>query len=105
MGKAGGAPGVSHASCQAERNCRLNFPVRYLERTVSREVAATSLSRNTSEVSESVVVSHTEPVHAPAAPIAIIPAICLPVMIPPAASTGTLRIFDIAAITSGKNTT
>ncbi|HEX3950366.1 MAG TPA: hypothetical protein VHW95_10995 [Steroidobacteraceae bacterium] len=53
--------------CRAvERNWRLNFPVRYIERIVSRELAATSLSRSTSVTSESPVASHTEPVHAPA---------------------------------------
>lgn len=68
---------------------REGLPVRPFDRTVSREVAATIFSRNTSEHSLSGVASQTDPVHAPAAPIAIAAAICAPVMIPPAASTGT----------------
>src|ERR1700738_5365552 len=48
--------------------------------------------------------THPEPVQAPAAPIAMQAAICRPVMMPPAASTGTSRIFLIALITSGTST-
>jgi hypothetical protein len=55
----------------------------------SQEQAAHD-GRNTGEVSLSVVASHTDPVQTPAAPIAMQPAICLPVMMPPAARTGTL---------------
>ncbi len=50
------------------------------------------------------VASHTEPVQAPAAPIAMHAAICRPVMMPPAASTGTSRIGLMALITSGTST-
>jgi hypothetical protein len=66
------------------------LPVWPRERTVSRERAATIFSRNTGEVSDSTVASQTEPVQTPAAPIAMQAAICRPVMMPPAASTGTL---------------
>ncbi len=55
-------------------------------------------------VSDSTVASHTEPVQTPAAPIAMQAAICRPVMMPPAASTGTSRIGLIALITSGTST-
>ena len=104
----GSAPGLSgsrsHASVQTERNCRAGFPVRPRERTASREEAAIIFSRKISVVSDSTVASHTEPVHTPAAPIAMQAAICRPVMMPPAASTGTSRIFLIALITSGTST-
>ncbi len=70
----------------------------------SREEAAIIFSRKISVVSDSTVASHTEPVQAPAAPIAMQAAICRPVMMPPAASTGTSRIGLIALITSGTST-
>ena len=57
-----------------------------------------------SVVSDSTVASHTEPVHTPAAPIAMHAAIWLPFMMPPAASTGTSRIFFTARTTSGTST-
>ena len=50
------------------------------------------------------MASQTEPVHAPAAPMAMQAAIWAPVMIPPAASTGTSRIGRIAFSTSGTST-
>ena len=78
--------------------------MRPLERTVSRERASIIFSRKISEVSDSCVASHTEPVHTPAAPIAMHAAIWRPVMMPPAASTGTLRIGLIARSTSGMST-
>ena len=70
----------------------------------SREEAAIIFSRKISVVSDSTVASHTEPVQTPAAPIAMQAAICRPVMMPPAASTGTSRIGLIALITSGTST-
>src|ERR1700712_49474 len=93
----GSAPGLSgprsHASVHTERNWRAGLPVRPLERTASREEAAIIFSRKISVVSDSTVASHTEPVQAPAAPIAMHAAICRPVMMPPAARTVTER-FD-----------
>src|SRR6185312_9194591 len=104
----GSAPGLSgsrsQASVQTERNCRAGFPVRPFERTASREEAAIIFARKISDVSDSTVASHTEPVQTPAAPIAMQAAICRPVMMPPAASTGTSRIGLIALITSGTST-
>src|SRR4051794_39140123 len=104
----GSAPGLSgprsHASVHTERNCRAGFPVRPFERIASREDAAIIFSRKISVVSDSTVASHTEPVQAPAAPIAMHAAICRPVMMPPAASTGTSQIGLIALITSGTST-
>src|SRR5712664_3962688 len=104
----GSAPGLSgprsHASVQTERNWRAGFPVRPLERTASRDEAAIIFSRKISVVSDSTVASHTEPVQTPAAPIAMHAAIWRPVMMPPAASTGTSRIGLIALITSGTST-
>src|SRR6187455_2472971 len=104
----GSAPGLSgprsHASVHTERSCRAGFPVRPFERIASREDAAIIFSRKISEVSDSTVASHTEPVQAPAAPIAMQAAIWCPVMMPPAASTGTSRIGLIALITSGTST-
>src|SRR5262249_58947362 len=82
----GNAPGLSdarsQASVQTERSCRAGFPVRPLERTASREDAAIIFSRKISVVSDSTVARHTEPVQAPAAPIALQAPICRPVMIP-----------------------
>jgi hypothetical protein len=88
IGNGLGAPSSSHASVQAERSWRQNFPVRDFDRIVLRDVAASSFSLTTGDVSASGVVSQTEPVHAPAAPIAMHAAICRPVTIPPAARTG-----------------
>jgi len=87
-----------------ERNCRAGLPVRPLERMASREDAAIIFSRKISDVSDSTVASHTEPVHAPDAPSAMHAAIWRPVAIPPAASTGTSRIGLIARSTSGIST-
>ncbi len=85
----GSAPGLSgarsQASVQTERSCRAGLPVRPFERIASREDAAIIFSRKISVVSASTVASHTEPVQAPAAPIAMQAAICRPVMMPPAA--------------------
>ena len=52
--------------------------MRPAERTVSRDVAASIFCTVCGAVSASSVVSHTDPVHAPAAPIATAAAICLP---------------------------
>ena len=82
----------AHASVQSETSCRDGFPVRPAERTVSRDVAASIFCTVCGAVSASSVVSHTDPVHAPSAPIATAAAICLPVTMPPAASTGTAPI-------------
>src|SRR3954468_18826791 len=79
-----GLSGPSHASCHADRSCRLGLPVRAFDLIVSREPATTIFCRKLSDTSESVVASQTDPVHAPAAPIAMQPAICSPVMMPPA---------------------
>ena len=57
-----------------------------------------------SEVSASVVGRKTEAHQTPSAPIAIIPAICSPVAIPPAANIGTLPMSLIALLTSGIRT-
>src|SRR5580692_737740 len=93
IGRAPGLLGLrSQASVQAERSWRAGLPVRVFTRTASRLEASIIFSRKISDVSLSVVASHTEPVHTPAAPIAMQPAIWLPFMIPPAASTGTSRI-------------
>ena len=91
-----------HASVHSDFSCRAGFPVRPAERTVSRDVAAKNFCTVCGAVSASSVVSHTEPVHAPSAPIATAAAICLPVTIPPAASTGTAP--SIASMTSGMST-
>ena len=72
---------------------------------VPRDPAASIFSFTTGEVSASGVVSHTEPVQAPAAPMAMQAAICLPVTIPPAASTGVVDpINRSASSTSGTST-
>src|SRR5215211_7733858 len=84
--------GPSHASVHAERSWRVYLPVRHLERTVSRDLAVIIFCRKISVVSDSVVASHTDPVHTPAAPRVMHAAIWRPVMMPPAANTGTLRI-------------
>ena len=52
-------------------------------------------------MSLSVTVSQIDPVHTPSAPRAIAAAICRPLPIPPAASTGT---GAIASTTSGTST-
>ena len=80
----------AHASVQSETSWREGFPVRPADRMVSREPAARNFCTVYGAVSASSVVSHTDPVQAPAAPIATQAAICRPVTIPPAASTGTL---------------
>ena len=72
---------------------------------MSRDVAASIFCTVCGAVSASSVVSHTEPVHAPSAPIATAAAICLPVTMPPAASTGVeLPIAAKASSTSGIST-
>jgi hypothetical protein len=57
---------------------------------VSRDDAASIFCLMVSLVSASVVVSHTEPHQAPAAPIDIAAAICVPVVMPPAARMGVV---------------
>src|SRR5260221_14232837 len=94
IGKGFGAPSASQASVQSERSWRQYFPVRDLERIVPREVAASIFSFTAGDVSASGVVSQTDPVHAPAAPIAIQAAICRPATMPPPARTGTLEPID-----------
>ena len=97
----------AHALVQSETSCREGFPVRPAERMVSRDEAATILSLVCGAVSASSVVSHTDPVHAPAAPSATDAAICRPVTIPPAARTGVSRppgTSAIASSTSGMRT-
>ena len=88
MGSGSGLSGPCQASVQADRSWRVYLPVRLRERTVWREFAASIFSFTAGAVSASAVVSHTEPHQAPAAPIAITAAICRPVTMPPAASTG-----------------
>src|SRR5262249_38513555 len=104
IGRGSGLWGDSHASVHADFSWRENFPVRHFDLTVSRAVAASIFSRNICGTSDSEVVSHTEPVHTPAAPIAMHAAIWRPFAIPPAASTGTSRIGLIARMTSGIST-
>ena len=60
--------------------------MRLRERTVLRECAFSIFSFTVGVVSASAVVSQTEPVHTPAAPIAMQAAIWRPVAMPPAAS-------------------
>src|SRR5215831_14139152 len=71
IGSGSGASGDCHASVHAERSWRVYLPVRERERTVWRELAASIFSFTIGLVSASIVVSHTDPVHAPAAPIAM----------------------------------
>ena len=74
---------------------------------MSREDAASIFCLVCGAVSASSVVSHTDPVHAPAAPIATHAAICRPVTMPPAASTGMSLppgISAMASSTSGIST-
>lgn len=86
MGKVPGLSAPSHASVQADRSWRAGLPVRPRDRTVWRDRASTIFSRKMGEVSASWVASQTEPVQAPAAPMAMQAAICRPVMMPPAAA-------------------
>ena len=88
MGKGSGPSGCSQASVQSDRSCRAGFPVRPRDRTVSLAVAPSIFSFVAGAVSASSVVSHTLPVHTPAAPSAIMAAIWAPLTMPPAASTG-----------------
>src|SRR3954452_21336370 len=77
IGSAFGLLGLrSHASVQVERNWRAGLPVRLRTRTASRLVASIIFWRKISDVSDSTVASHTEPVQTPAAPIAMQAAIC-----------------------------
>ena len=97
----------AHALVQSDTSCREGFPVRPAERIVSRDEAATIFNLVCGAVSASSVVNHTDPVHAPAAPSATEAAICRPVTIPPAASTGVWRppgISAMASSTSGMST-
>src|SRR5579864_7549151 len=72
IGSAPGESGLrSQASVQAERSWRAGLPVRVLTLTASRLEASIIFSRKISLVSLSRVASHTEPVHTPAAPIAM----------------------------------
>ena len=85
------------------RSWRAGLPVSDRERTVSRDVAASSFSVTSGAMSLSATVSQIDPVHAPCAPIAIAAAIWLPRPMPPAASTGVSG--PTASITSGQSTT
>ncbi len=89
MARGVGLPSASQAAVQDDFSCRENLPVRALERIVSPEVAWIIFSLTIGFVSASLVVSHTDPVQAPAAPMAIHAAIWRPVTIPPAAKIGT----------------
>ena len=95
-GSGSGALSDSQASVQGDTWCQECLPVLLLDLTVSFEVAANIFSFTTSEVSASDVVRNTEAHHAPDAPIAMAPAICSPVHIPPAASIGTSLIPLVA---------
>jgi NAD(P)H-dependent flavin oxidoreductase YrpB (nitropropane dioxygenase family) len=100
-----GAPDPLPMPLQGERSCRVYLPVRLRERTVCRELAERNFSLITGAVSASAVVSHTEPVQAPSAPIAIQAAICLPVTMPPAARMGISRSYSFNdSRTSGTST-
>ena len=88
MARGSGASSCSQASVQGERSCRECLPVRLRARTVSDDEAASIFSFTTGAVSASIVVSQTEPVHTPEAPMAMQAAICRPVTIPPAARIG-----------------
>src|SRR6266487_1564160 len=84
IGSAPGPPAESQAAVQSDRSCLDGLPVRLVERTVSRDEAASIRSLVYGAVSASWVVSQTDPVHTPSAPSAMAAAICLPVTIPPA---------------------
>ena len=88
IGKGSGASSACQASVHADRSWRVYLPVRLRERTVWRELAERNFCFTAEAVSASAVVSQTEPVHTPCAPIAITAAICRPVAMPPAANTG-----------------
>ena len=82
---------------------RHGLPVHERERTVSRlRGRRGSAPSAPAATSASSTVSHSEPVHTPCAPIASAAAICRPVPMPPAASTG---VGATASITSGQSTT
>jgi hypothetical protein len=92
IGSGSGAPGAAHACVQRLRSSRAGLPLKIRARTVSDEVADSSASPSAGApvISRfSVVPSHSEPSHAPTAPSARAAAICRPLPIPPAASTGT----------------
>ena len=101
IGRGSGAPALSHSSVQALRSILAGLPVSDRERTVSLDVAARNFSLTAGCVSASSVVSHTDPHHTPSAPSAIAAAICRPLPIPPAASTG---VGATASTTSGTST-
>ena len=90
----------AQALVQSDTSCRDGLPVRPAERIVSREDAASIFCLVYGAVSASSVVSHTDPVQAPAAPSATEAAICRPVTIPPAASTGVSRPPGTSAMAS-----
>ena len=83
------------------RSWRAGLPVNARDRTVSVDVAASSLSVTTPPLVFSDTVSQMEPVHTPSAPSAMAAAIWRPVPMPPAASTGT---GAMASTTSGIST-
>src|SRR6185369_112154 len=70
IGSGCGASASFHASVQALRSMRAGFPVSDFDRSVSADEAARNFSRITGDVSDSFVVSHTEPHHTPSAPSA-----------------------------------
>ena len=102
IGSVPGDSGASHASVHPVRSWRAGLPVKARERTVSVDVAASSFSVTTAAAgSFSTTVSQIDPVHTPSAPSAMAAAICRPVPMPPAASTGT---GAMASTTSGMST-
>ena len=68
IGSGPGDSGASHASVHPVRSWRAGLPVNARDRTVSVEVAASSLSVTTPPWVFSVTVSQIEPVHTPSAP-------------------------------------
>ena len=82
IGSGSGVSARSHASVQAVRSWRAGLPVIDRERTVSRDVAASSFSTAIGFVSASATVSQIEPVHTPCAPSASAAAIWRPVADP-----------------------
>ena len=104
IGSGSGASLPSHASTHGDVNCLECFPVLLFDLTVWLDDAATNFSLILSDVSASVVGRKTEAHHTPSAPIAITPAICSPVQIPPAASIGTSPYDLRALLTSGTKT-
>src|ERR1700722_18336094 len=96
-----GLPGSSQASVQSFLSNRQGFPVKDRDRTVSRDVALRYDSICLGGTSASSTVSHSDPVHTPAAPMTMAAAIWRPDPTPPAAGTG---MGATASMTSGHRT-